>query len=134
MPTWMPLFTTAVLLGGMVFFAAIMAPLVFTRLPGPQAGPFIRAVFPVYYLFVFINAALATLTLAPRIEAVAMGLVALLTVWLRQWLMPRINRWSDTAQAGDASARRRFNLGHRVSVVVNFAQLLVVGAVLARFA
>ncbi len=133
MTTWLPLFITAVLLGGMVFFAAIMAPLVFTRLPGPQAGPFIRAVFPVYYLFVLINAALAGCALIPHWPGLTLIVVAALTLWLRQWLMPRINRWSDAAQAGDAAAKQRFDRGHRVSVVANFVQMLMVGAVLAQF-
>ena len=36
--------------GGMLFFAAVFAPLVFLRLAPDVAGRFIRAVFPVYYL------------------------------------------------------------------------------------
>ena len=32
--------------GGMTFFSAVMAPLVFTKLPLETAGAFIREVFP----------------------------------------------------------------------------------------
>jgi len=130
------LFALAVLFGGMVFFAAILAPLVFTRLPFEVAGAFIRAVFPVYYLFVLINAALAAGALAPRLpwDAAAMAVVAALTLWLRQGLMPHINRLSDAAKAGDASVKLRFDAAHRLSVILNMVQMLVVAAVLARFA
>lgn len=129
------LFALAVLFGGMVFFAAILAPLVFTRLPAEQAGAFIRAVFPVYYLFVLINAALAALALTFNLplDAALMAAVAGLTLWLRQGLMPRINRLSDAAKAGDASAKPGFDASHRLSVILNMAQMLVVAAVLARW-
>jgi len=129
------LFALAVLFGGMVFFAAILAPLVFTRLPAEQAGGFIRAVFPVYYLFVLINAALAAVALAPRLpaDAAAMAAVAALTLWLRQGLMPRINRLSDAVKAGDAAAKPGFDAGHRLSVILNMVQMLVVAALLARW-
>jgi hypothetical protein len=121
------LYTLAVLLGGMVFFASVMAPLVFTRLPPMEAGRFIRAVFPWYYLFVLINAALAAVALLPQGLAAVMAGVAVVTAWLRWWLMPRLNRWSDAAQAGDGAAKRRFDRGHRLSVWVNMLQVLAVG-------
>jgi hypothetical protein len=126
------IFMLALLLGGMIFFAAVMAPLVFTRLPPEQSGPFIRAVFPFYYLYVLIISAICTVALLPQIDAVAMALVAVSTLWLRQGLMPYINKLSDAARAGDNAAKRRFNGAHRLSVIVNFAQLAIIGAALAR--
>lgn len=128
------LFAVALLLGGMIFFAAVMAPLVFTKLAAGQSGPFIRAVFPFYYLYVLIFSAIAAAGLLPRWEGACMAAVAVLTVWLRQWLMPRINRASDAARDGDLLAKRRFDRGHRLSVIVNFAQIIAAGVVLARFA
>ena len=59
------LFATALMLGGMVYFALGLAPLVFTRLPPEQAGRFIRQVFPVYYLYVLGTAAAAAVALLP---------------------------------------------------------------------
>jgi len=38
----------ALTFGGMIFFSAVMAPLVFTKLPFETAGAFIRQVFPWY--------------------------------------------------------------------------------------
>ena len=101
------LFATALLLGGMVFFAVAIAPLVFTRLPPEWSGRFIRQVFPVYYLWVLGLSAAAAVALLPLRgwDALAMAAVAALGAWLRQGLMPRINRLSDAAQAGDAAAK-----------------------------
>ncbi len=127
-------FALALLLGGMIFFAAVVAPLVFTRLPAEHAGRFIRAFFPVYYLYVLISSMVAAVALVPRWEGLAMGVVAALTLVLRQWLMPLINRYSDAAQAGDTVAKRRFDRAHQLSVTVNVAQIVVAGTVLARFA
>ena len=133
--TLVALFATALMLGGMAYFAAGVAPLVFTRLPATHSGPFIRQVFPVYYLWVLGSAALAgaALLLVRPFDALAMFLVAGAAGWLRQWLMPAINAASDAAQAGDAAARLRFARGHRLSVAVNLAQMLAGAVVLARF-
>jgi hypothetical protein len=129
-------FAVALLLGGMVFFAAVIAPLVFTRLPAEHAGRFIRAVFPVYYLYVLATAAIGAAALAwPDPPAsVALAAVAAVTVWLRQGLMAHINALSDAAQAGEVGARGRFDRAHRLSVIINTLQLLVVAWSLTRLA
>ena len=130
------LLATALLLGGMVFFAAAIAPLVFTRLPPEWSGRFIRQVFPVYYLWVMGLSAAAAVALLPlRLpDALAMGASAAVTAWLRQGLMPRINALSDAAQAGDKAAAPRFARAHRLSVIVNMVQLVAALVVLLRFA
>ncbi len=129
------LFATALCLGGMVFFAVCVAPLVFSRLPAEHAGRFIRGLFPVYYLYVLGLSAAGAVALLPLSELAAgmMAAVAISTLWLRQVLMKRINRLSDMAQAGDAKAGREFNRMHRLSVVMNVLQMAVLGAVLAGF-
>ena len=67
-------FALALLFGGMIFFAAVVAPLVFTRLPAEHAGRFIRAFFPVYYLYVLISSTVAAIALVPRWEGLRWGL------------------------------------------------------------
>ena len=42
------------LLGGMLFFPSVVAPVVFASLPEAQAGAFLRAMFPRYYVFMII--------------------------------------------------------------------------------
>ncbi|NKC32601.1 DUF4149 domain-containing protein [Falsiroseomonas selenitidurans] len=129
------LFCTALLFGGMAFFAAIIAPLVFRLLPPDPAGRFLRGVFPAYYLWVLATSAAAAISLFPlsKFDSGLMAAIAALTLWLRQVLMPRINALSDRAKAGDERARRGFDLAHRLSVAANLVQLLGAGVVLAGF-
>jgi len=132
--TTIAVFALALQLGGMIFFAAVMAPLVFTKLPASEAGEFIRAVFPVYYLYVLVTSVLSALALAAKWDGAVMAVVASLTIWLRQGLMPRINTLSDAARSGDLAAKRRFDAAHRMSVALNVAQIIATGGVLARVA
>jgi len=132
--TVIAVFALALLLGGMIFFAAVMAPLVFTKLPASEAGRFIRAVFPVYYIYVLVTSVIAALALVTYWEGAVMAGVASLTLWLRQGLMPRINTLSDAARSGDVVAKRRFDAAHRMSVVLNVVQIIITGVVLARIA
>jgi hypothetical protein len=127
---------TALLFGGMAFFAAVVAPVTFTRLPAEMAGRFVRGLFPVYYLWVLGTAAAGAVALMPLRVADALVLAAIAgsTAWLRQSLMPRINALSDAAQAGDAAAKAGFDRAHRLSVVVNVVQMVAAAVVLVRFA
>ncbi len=129
------LFALALLLGGMVFFAALVAPLVFTALPADHAGRLIRAIFPRYYIWVVGCAAAAAVALFPlsKPDAGIMAVVAGLGYWLRQALMPRINALSDRVRAGDATAKRGFDRGHRLSVIANLLQMIATAVVLAGF-
>jgi uncharacterized membrane protein len=129
------LFATALLLGGMVFFAVLIAPLVFRVLEAEPGGRFIRALFPRYYAWLIGCAAAAAVALFPlsKLDSGLMALVAGMAVWLRQVLMPRINALSDRAKAGDALAQREFDRAHRLSVVANVIQMGVAAAVLSGF-
>jgi len=122
--------------GGMTFFSAVVAPLVFTKLPLETAGAFIREVFPWYYLTMGLTTLLAVLLLLPVIEAgvgwpAALSVFALIGfVMARQVLMPRINEARDAELAGDAGAGKRFKRLHGVSVLINGAQWLAIFAAL----
>ena len=120
----------AALVGGMLFFGAIMAPLVFTKLPADVAGPFIRAAFPRYYAFIIVSAgfgALGFLLRGQSVSAVALLLILLLTFWLWFWLIPHLNALRD---AGNSAG---FDRGHRLSVWLNGLELMTALAVLFRF-
>ncbi|HSO42644.1 MAG TPA: DUF4149 domain-containing protein [Rhodospirillales bacterium] len=127
----------AAVFGGMVFFAFVYAPLVFIKLPAETAGPFIRAVFPVYYKVMGAAAFAAALFLMPRVESfimIAVGAVFFLVMLL---LMPRINAARDASVTGagngtDGLAAKRFSRLHRASVIINFVQMLAVLAVVVR--
>ncbi len=125
------LLALALLLGGMVFFAGVVAPKVFTRLPMEYAGPFIRALFPRYYLYLLVTSGLcaAALSIERPGDAAIMAVVALVMLWLMLGLMPAINRRSDRAQAGKDGAKQAFDRAHRLSVIVNVLQLAAAASV-----
>ena len=124
------------LLGGMLFFPIVVAPVVFVALPAAEAGTFLRAMFPRYYLFMIALSlaagALYQIGHGPGYSLTAstcLG-VGLSTLWVRQWLLPRINAARDAQLAGDETAGRRFDRDHKLSVVINILQLLVLVAML----
>jgi len=122
--------------GGMTFFSAVMAPLVFTKLPLETAGAFIREVFPWYYLTMGLTTMVALLLLLPGIGT-GVGWPAILSafslfgfVLARQVLMPKINEARDAELAGASGAGERFKRLHGVSVLINGAQWVAILAAL----
>ena len=136
-------FWVACLLGGMLFFPSVVAPVVFKALPEEQAGAFLRAMFPRYYSFIILLGVAACVSyalaesgrggsvLAPTVGIT--GLVVVSTLWVKQSLLPKINAARDAELAGDASAVASFNTMHRLSVVINMVQLLALLAIAAKF-
>ena len=126
------LYVIAGTLGAMLFFAIGIAPTVFQALPAEQAGLFLRKLFPRYYLCLIIGStAGGALWLA--IQPLAAGvclLIALSTLWIRQWLVPRINALRDRELSGDVSAGEEFARLHRLSVAINMVQLLALLGIL----
>jgi hypothetical protein len=138
---WFQALTTLALgglFGGILAFSALFAPLVFTKLPMEQAGPFIRAVFPWYYLYVIVfgllSAIFAGLAGAGFWVLFPSALVGLASVYTRQVLMLQINELRDRELAGDKAAGAEFNTKHRLSVIINSVQLLVAAATLVYWA
>lgn len=128
----------ALTFGGMTFFSAVIAPLVFAKLPLKIAGPFIRQVFPWYYLSMGVTILIALIALilgaggsATWEVALAIGVLAGFA-FARQVLMPLINRARDREIAGEFGAAHRFRRLHLVSVIINGFQWLAVLAVLIR--
>jgi hypothetical protein len=120
-----------ILAGGMLFFGAVMAPLVFTHLPLPVAGGFIRAAFPWYYGFILGSAGLALLGLLLQRRALAAlvpGATILITAWALLWLLPKM----DALKAANDSAG--FSFWHNISVWLNGGELLAVLLLLIRTA
>mgnify|MGYP006274042175 CR=1 FL=1 len=130
-------FAAASLFGAMVFFAAVVAPRVFTALDPDQAGRFLRAIFPWYYLFLTASAGLAAIALGASgdyARAGAAGLIAVSALGVKLVLVPQINAWRDAALDGDTGAERRFNAGHRATVLLNVVHLGLAGWLVAALA
>jgi hypothetical protein len=121
----------AVLVGGMVFFAAVMAPLVFIELPPAVAGPFIRAAFPWYYFYCATSAGVAAfgfLLRPQRVSAIVMLVIVAAVLWAWFWLIPALDAMRA---AGDTAG---FDRGHTESVWLNGAELLAAFWLLVRVA
>ena len=126
------LYVIAGTLGAMLFFAIGVAPTVFQALPAEQAGLFLRKLFPRYYLSLIIGSTaggLLWLGTQPLASGVCL-LIAVSTLWIRQWLVPRINAIRDRELSGDVSAGEEFARLHRLSVVINMLQLLALLGIL----
>ena len=122
------------LLGGMLFFPIVVAPVVFMSLPEAQAGIFLRAMFPRYYVFMIVLSLVAS-AMYQLSEGAVVSVAALVclgvglsTLWVRQGLLPRINAARDAQLAGDANAGEAFDRGHKLSVAINIVQLVLLVA------
>ena len=119
------------LLGAMLFFPSVVAPVVFTSLPEAQAGAFLRSMFPRYYAFMIALSLIAALLFLVFSDesayqaAIVCFFVGVSTLWVRQWLLPRINMARDAQLAGDTEAGRRFDRDHKLSVGINLLQLVL---------
>ena len=111
---------TAAILSFMIFFPVVVATSVFKVLDEKQSSKFLRIFFPKYYLFGFV------LSLTGLIIAIFdknnMSLIVFLLIIIgflfsRQFLMPHINK------AKDNNNEKKFNILHRVSVLINFIQI-----------
>jgi len=121
------------LLGSMVFFAMVVAPTAFKALDKNQAGSYLRAVFPNFFLW---GAVLSLIILgvcllhSPK-GSVLMAFVLAGFVYSRQWLTPKINAARDLLNESDSPQyKARFDALHRQSVIINVAQMVVLIALI----
>ncbi len=130
------LIVTAALLGSMLFFPVVVAPMVFRTLPAEQAGGFLRAMFPRYYAW---GTALSGVALVVAIQLaflpfLLLSLVVIGFVFSLGVLVPGINAARDEMTSGGGEpAARRFRRLHGLSVVVNLVQIALLVALLARY-
>ena len=115
-------------LGIMLFFSFILAPMIFKVLPPDNAGVFIRAIFPYYYLVnLLILGSISGFYIFYQTFILDFYLVltsALLFFFNLVYLMPKINKLKDERN------EKAFKISHFISVVINFAQLVMLGIVL----
>ena len=121
-------FALSLCVGGMVFFAMVVAPMVFINLDEENAGKFIRAIFPWYYLYVIVTSTIATGVYIFEFPyaAAGFGLAALSALSSRQILIDKINTARDAMYAGRKSASHGFDRLHKLSVRLNAVGLLAV--------
>jgi len=129
--------------GSILFFSFVAAPTAFRSLDTQNAGLFVRGIFPKYYLFGIICGALTLAAGAvyramrgdwagrSAVTLAIIGAMFLTTVYARQGLMPVIERHRDARAAAEEgtpeydAAHQKFRAGHRASVILNLAVLIL---------
>ena len=116
------IYLTAMILGIMLFFSFVIAPVVFTTLDEDNARKFIRKIFPFYYN---VNLGLSLIVLLTFLFLSKLGIdfylmlvITLLFATSNYLLMPLINKYRDEKQD------KKFKYSHFISVVINFVQML----------
>ena len=116
------IYLTAMILGIMLFFSFVIAPVVFTTLDEDNARKFIRRIFPFYYN---VNLAISFVVLLTFLFLSKLGvdfylilLITILFIISNYLLMPLINKYRDEKQD------KKFKYSHFISVVINFVQML----------
>ena len=122
------IYLTAMILGIMLFFSFVIAPVVFTTLDEDNARKFIRRIFPFYYN---VNLGLSLIVLLTFLFLSKLGIdfylilaITLLFATSNYLLMPLINKYRDEKQD------KKFKQSHFVSVVINFVQIILLVIVL----
>ena len=116
------IYLTAMILGIMLFFSFVIAPLVFTTLDEDNARKFIRRIFPFYYN---VNLGISLIVLLTFIFLNNLGIdfylilaICALFATSNYLLMPLINKYRDEKQD------KKFKYSHFISVVINFVQMI----------
>ena len=116
------LYLTAIILGAMIFFSFVVAPITFKLLDEDNSRKFIRGIFPFYYLLnltlSFVASILFFLNQHLSTDFLLMVSVSVLFAISNFILMPIINKFRDNNQD------KKFKISHFISVIINFIQLL----------
>jgi len=115
-------YLTSMILGIMLFFSFVIAPVVFTTLDENNARKFIRRIFPFYYN---VNLGISFIVLITFILLSKIGLdfylILVITVLFaisNYLLMPLINKYRDEKRD------KKFKYSHFLSVLINFVQMI----------
>ena len=118
-----------IILGIMLFFSFVVAPITFTALNEENARKFIRKIFPYYYnVNLFIS--FLVLIFFIMLKNFSFNFYLILTVTIlfalsSFLLMPLINKYRDEKQD------KKFKYSHSTSVVINFLQMTLLVIILA---
>ena len=109
-------------LGVMLFFSFVIAPTVHKFLPKAESGPYIRKIFPIYYIlngFLALGSLLAIAYLGVFNAIFYANIVILvLFVFSYFYLMPAINKQKTKDNS-------KFKILHGSSVAINFIQIIL---------
>ena len=116
------IYLTSMILGIMLFFSFVIAPVVFTTLDDENARKFIRRIFPFYYNVNLVISFIVLLTFfflsKFGIDFILIITITILFAISNYYLMPLINKYRDEKQ------NKKFKYSHFTSVVINFIQMI----------
>ena len=115
------IYLTSMILGIMLFFSFVIAPVVFTTLDEENARKFIRRIFPFYYN---VNLGISLIVVIIFLFLSKLGIdfylilgIAILFAISNYFLMPLINKYRDEKED------KKFKYSHFISVFINFIQM-----------
>ena len=115
-------YMVSMVLGIMVFFSFVVAPITFTVLDEENSRKFIRKIFPYYYtanlLISFLVLIFFVIQRTFSLNFYLLLTVAILFALSNYILMPLINKYKDENQ------NKKFKYSHFISVVINFIQMI----------
>ena len=116
------IYLISMILGIMLFFSFVIAPVVFITLDEQNARKFIRRIFPFYYN---VNLGLSFFVLLTFLFLRKLGIdfyliiaTTILFAASNYLLMPLINKYRDEKED------KKFKYSHFLSVVINFIQMI----------
>tara|TARA_B100000676_G_scaffold261568_1_gene272029 strand:+ start:1156 stop:1545 length:390 start_codon:yes stop_codon:yes gene_type:complete len=122
------IYLTSIILGIMLFFSFVVAPVTFSVLDEENARKFIRKIFPFYYnVNLFISILVLVFFIILKVFSLnfyLMLFVSLLFAISNFVLMPLINKYRDERK------EKKFKYSHFISVVINFLQMIFIVIIL----
>ena len=115
-------YMVSMVLGIMLFFSFVVAPVTFTVLDEENSRKFIRKIFPYYYTVSLLVSFLVLIFFVIQ-KTFSLNFYLILTVAIlfalsNYILMPLINKYKDENQD------KKFKYSHFISVVINFIQMM----------
>ena len=121
-------YMVSMVLGIMLFFSFVVAPVTFTVLDEENSRKFIRKIFPYYYtanlLISFLVLIFFVIQKIFSLNFYLLLTVAILFALSNYILMPLINKYKDENQD------KKFKYSHFISVVINFIQMILLVVIL----
>ncbi len=116
------IYLSCIILGIMLFFSFIVAPVTFSSLNEENARIFIRKIFPYYYTVNLIISLIVLLCLIYlgiyNLKFYLILLISILFAFSNFILMPLINKFRDSKED------KKFKYSHLLSVIINFVQMI----------
>ena len=105
----------------MIFFPLVVATSVFKVLDEKQSSKFLRIFFPKYYLYGFVLSlagAILSIYFENKLSILIYSFIMVGFMFSRQILTPMVNK------AKDSNDEKKFNKLHKLSVFINFLQII----------